>query len=82
MLNIKTGERKFRLKTAGNLQTERLSQSGIARPLRMSRSHQFFPQNVTGHQEMEAVRLRTLNGSKHTASEMSEFGKKNAFFQP
>ena len=35
-LDIKTGEPKFRLKTAGNLQTERLSQRWIVRPLRMS----------------------------------------------
>ncbi len=36
ILDIKTGKRESRLKTAENLQTERLSQSGIARPIRMS----------------------------------------------
>jgi len=36
--DIKTEEREFRLKTAGNLQMERVSQRGIARTLRMSRT--------------------------------------------
>ena len=38
ILYIKTEEREFRLRTAENLQTERLSQRGIARTLRMSRT--------------------------------------------
>lgn len=37
-LDIKSEEREFRLKTAGNLQMERVSQRGIARSLRMSRT--------------------------------------------
>jgi len=37
-MDIKTGEREFRLKTAGNLQTERVSQRGTARSLRMGRA--------------------------------------------
>jgi len=37
-LDIKSEEREFRLKTAENLQTERVSQRGIARSLRMSRT--------------------------------------------
>ena len=37
-LDIKSEEREFRLKTAENLQTERVSQRGMARPLRMSRA--------------------------------------------
>ena len=37
-LDIKTEERESRLKTAENLQMERLSQRGIARSLRMSRT--------------------------------------------
>ena len=37
-LDIKSEEREFRLKTAENLQMERVSQRGIARPIRMSRT--------------------------------------------
>ncbi len=37
-LDIKSEEREFRMKTAENLQMERLSQRGIARTLRMSRT--------------------------------------------
>jgi transposase-like protein len=36
--DIKTGERESRLKTAETLQMERISQRGIARSLRMSRT--------------------------------------------
>ncbi|MEE4355733.1 MAG: hypothetical protein V2I97_04640 [Desulfococcaceae bacterium] len=36
--DIKTEEREFRLKTVENLQMERVSQRGIARSLRMSRT--------------------------------------------
>ena len=36
--DIKTEEREFRLKTAENLQMERVSQRGTARSLRMSRT--------------------------------------------
>lgn len=36
--DIKTAEREFRLKTAENLQAERLSQRAAARTLRMSRT--------------------------------------------
>jgi len=38
ILYIKTEERESRLKTAENLQMERVSQRGIARSLRMSRA--------------------------------------------
>ncbi len=37
-LDLKTEEREFRLKTAENLQAERLSQRAAARTIRMSRA--------------------------------------------